>query len=62
MQRRALFALMPAALFAACGFELRRPPELQLKRVMLKGFEKRSPLADELSRTLVAGGTQVVEA
>jgi LPS-assembly lipoprotein len=48
-------------LLAACGFELRRPPELQLKRVMLKGFEKRSPLADELRRNLLAGGTQVVE-
>lgn len=52
---------MPLALLAACGFELRRPPELQLKRVMLKGFEKRSPLAEELRRNLQAGGTQVVE-
>lgn len=59
--RRAWLAAASAALLAACGFELRRPPELQLKRVMLKGFEKRSPLADELRRTLQSGGTQVVE-
>jgi LPS-assembly lipoprotein len=61
MQRRFVLALTPAALLSACGFELRRPPELQLKRVMLKGFDKRSPLAEELRRTLAAGGTQVVE-
>jgi LPS-assembly lipoprotein len=61
LARRAWLGIASATVLAACGFELRRPPELQLKRVMLKGFEKRSPLADELSRTLVAGGTQVVE-
>lgn len=60
--RRAWLTAASAVLLAACGFELRRPPELQLKRVMLKGFEKRSPLADELRRTLQSGGTQVVEA
>lgn len=61
MQRRSLLGLAPLTLLAACGFELRRPPELQLKRVMLKGFEKRSALAEELRRNLQAGGTQVVE-
>lgn len=61
MQRRSLLALTSVVWLSACGFELRRPPELQLKRLMLKGFDKRSPLAEELRRTLQAGGTQVVE-
>lgn len=61
MQRRTWLTLLPLAALSACGFELRRPPELLLRRVQLKGFAQRSPLADELRRTLQAGNTQVVE-
>ena len=61
MRRRALLALAPAtALVAGCGFELRRPPELPFSRLALAGFAPRSPLADELKRTL-AQTVQVVE-
>ncbi|RZS46911.1 LPS assembly lipoprotein LptE [Sphaerotilus mobilis] len=37
---------------AGCGFQLRRPPELTLKRVHLAGFGHDSALADELRRQL----------
>jgi LPS-assembly lipoprotein len=60
MQRRALLALLPAVGVAGCGFELRRPPELPFSRLALSGFAPRSPLADELKRTL-AQTVQVVE-
>jgi LPS-assembly lipoprotein len=57
MRRRALIAAAPAALAASaglggCGFELRRPPELPFSRLALAGFAPRSPLADEIKRTL----------
>jgi LPS-assembly lipoprotein len=60
MRRRALLALAPAAVVAGCGFELRRPPELPFSRLALSGFAPRSPLADELKRTL-AQTVEVVE-
>jgi LPS-assembly lipoprotein len=53
MQRR-LFALATASTLAGCGFQLRRPPELQLKRVFLTGFDRFSPMGDELRRQLRA--------
>ena len=47
---------------AGCGFQLRRPPELQLKRIQLAGFDRYSPLADELRRQLrLSPGVQLVE-
>jgi len=57
MRRRALLALVPAAAgglgaVGGCGFELRRPPELPFSRLALAGFAPRSPLADEIKRTL----------
>jgi LPS-assembly lipoprotein len=57
MRRRALIAAAPAALAASaglggCGFELRRPPDLPFSRLALAGFAPRSPLADEIKRTL----------
>jgi LPS-assembly lipoprotein len=57
MRRRALLACAPVALAASaglggCGFELRRPPELPFSRLALSGFAPRSPLADEIKRTL----------
>jgi LPS-assembly lipoprotein len=46
-----------------CGFQLRRPPELQLKRVMLRGFDTYSPMGDELRRQLRASpGVELAEA
>lgn len=61
MRRRALLVLAPAAaLVAGCGFQLRRPPELPFNRLALSGFAPRSPLADELKRTL-AQTVEVVE-
>ena len=61
MRRRALLALAPAAaVVAGCGFQLRRPPDLPFSRLALSGFAPRSPLADELKRTL-AQTVEVVE-
>lgn len=61
MRRRALLALAPAAaVIAGCGFQLRRPPDLPFSRLALSGFAPRSPLADELKRTL-AQTVEVVE-
>ncbi|WP_284618109.1 LPS-assembly lipoprotein LptE [Aquabacterium humicola] len=53
MRRRSLLAaaLLPPAL-AGCGFQLRRAPELPFTKLALVGFAPRSPLADELKRTL----------
>jgi len=40
------------ASLAACGFQLRGSTELPFSRIALEGFAPRSPLADELRRTL----------
>jgi LPS-assembly lipoprotein len=53
--RRLLLALLPAGLAATlggCGFTLKRPPQLQLRRIQLSGFAPLSPMADELRRQL----------
>jgi LPS-assembly lipoprotein len=50
--RRSWLASAAAAMLAGCGFQLRRPPELQLKRIQLRGFERHSGQADELRRQL----------
>jgi LPS-assembly lipoprotein len=45
-----------------CGFALRHPPELQLKRVQLRGFAALSSMADELRRQLrTSPGVTLVE-
>ncbi len=69
MQRRSLItsALGAVALgvstLAGCGFQLRRPPELQLKRIYLGGFDRYSVLADELRSQLRASpGVVLTEA
>jgi len=65
--RRRIFLLAAAAvpsaqLLAACGFELRRAPELRFKTIQLVGFRPRSPLAEELRMNLNASTTtRVVE-
>ena len=53
-RRRWMAASLVAAGLAGCGFQLRRPPELQLKRVFLAGFDAYSPMGDELRRQLRA--------
>lgn len=57
MKRRRLLvvASLPLAatpLLGGCGFQLRRAPELPFSRLALAGFAPRSPLADEIRRTL----------
>ena len=56
-------ATVAAAALSGCGFQLRRPPELQLKRVHLAGFSRYSNQADELRRQLRASpGAALVDA
>lgn len=50
-ERRSLL-LAAAALLAGCGFQQRRAPVLAFRSIALAGFAPRSPLADELRRTL----------
>jgi len=51
--RRALIASwFGAAALAGCGFQLRGAQTLPFSRIALEGFAARSPLADELKRTL----------
>ena len=47
-----MLACLPAAMLAGCGFQLRRPPELNFQSIALTGFAPRSPLAEELRRQL----------
>jgi LPS-assembly lipoprotein len=62
IKRRTLLALATVGL-SACGFELRRAPELSFKTLQLAGFKPHSPLADELRRSIAASTTtRVVEA
>ena len=59
--RRAVLAL-PLLGLAACGFELRRAPELHFRTIQLAGFKPRSPLADELRLNInESKTTQVVD-
>ncbi|MDP4302231.1 LPS-assembly lipoprotein LptE [Leptothrix discophora] len=50
--RRTWLTALAGSMLAGCGFQLRRPPELALKRVHLGGFGSDSALADELRRQL----------
>lgn len=52
--RRTLLAAGTALLLAGCGFRLRKPPQISFRTVALRGFEPRSPLAEELRRSLSA--------
>jgi len=51
-RRATITAMGASALLAACGFQLRGATELPFSRIALEGFAPRSPLADELRRTL----------
>lgn len=50
--RRRLLAAGALTLVAGCGFELRKPPQMHFRTVMLQGFDSRSPMAEELRRSL----------
>ena len=58
--RRALIALTAAAGLGACGFELRRAPELRFRSIQLIGFRPRSPLAADLVASINASQTTLV--
>jgi LPS-assembly lipoprotein len=60
--RRHALAALAAAAVAGCGFELRQAPVLNFRSIALTGFAPRSPLAEELRRSLVAGNVQVLDA
>jgi len=59
---RRAFSTVAAAIVAGlgfgslggCGFALRVPPRLSFRSLALTGFDKRSPLADELRRQIAA--------
>lgn len=61
-RRRLMAALLASAALPGCGFALKRPPQLQLRRVNLRGFAARSPMGDELRRQLRASpGAELAE-
>lgn len=61
--RRGILTLGAATLLTACGFELRRAPELHFKTLYFSGFKPYSPLAEELRRHIATTTTtRVVEA
>jgi LPS-assembly lipoprotein len=64
LRRAAALGLGGAALvLAGCGFQLRRPPHLQLKRICVTGLSRSSPVAEELRRQLLASpGVELMEA
>jgi len=51
-RRTAAFSLLGALALGGCGFQLRGATELPFSRIALEGFAPRSPLAEELKRTL----------
>jgi LPS-assembly lipoprotein len=62
LHRRVVLSAFPAALLAGCGFQLRRAPEFGFRRILLAGFEPRSPLAEELRAQIDASpATRVVD-
>jgi LPS-assembly lipoprotein len=59
VSRRIALAAVVGGL-SACGFELKRAPDLHFKTVQLVGFAPRSPLADELRANIDASTTTKV--
>ena len=59
-RRRALLAAPAALWVSACGFELRRAPELRFRTIQLVGFKPRSPIAEELEASINASATTTV--
>ena len=60
LPRRSLIALPAAALMGACGFELRRAPELRFRSIQLVDFRPHSPLAEALVASINASQTTLV--
>jgi LPS-assembly lipoprotein len=60
LSRRTLIHTLPLLAVAGCGFQLRRAPQLPFTRMALQGFSPRSPMLEELRRTL-APTVEVVE-
>ena len=59
LTRRSVVAALAGGL-SACGFELKRAPEMHFKTIQLVGFAPRSPMADELKMNINASTTTVV--
>ena len=59
MQRRAVLALMPAALVAGCGFQLRRAPEFAFQSIYI-GTPPSSALGKELKRNIASNAKVAV--
>ena len=55
--RRAFVLAFAASTLTACGFELRRAPELRFRTIQLTGFPPRSALAADLRRNIDASTT-----
>lgn len=60
ISRRTLLVAPTALWVSACGFELRRAPELRFRTIQLVGFKTRSPLAEELEASINASTTTLV--
>ena len=58
--RRHLLVAAATLPLAACGFALRRAPELKFRTIQLANFKPRSPLADELRININASTTTLV--
>ncbi len=62
--RRSVLRSVPmfsvSLVLSACGFELRRAPELRFRTVQLVGFKPRSPLAEALVISINASQTTLV--
>lgn len=61
-RRTAALWLLGTALLGGCGWQLRGATELPFSRIALEGFAPRSPLADELKRTLAQSAEVVASA
>ena len=62
MAATAIVAWSALAGLGGCGFALRMPPKLSFRSLALTGFEKRSPLADDLRRQIGAQVTVLDDA
>ncbi len=51
-RRSAALSLLSAIVLGGCGWQLRGAADLPFSRIALEGFAPRSPLAEELKRTL----------
>jgi LPS-assembly lipoprotein len=58
-RRTAAFSVLGALALAGCGFQLRGATELPFSRIALEGFAPRSPLGEELKRTLAQSAVVV---